>query len=139
MCKIVYITDSPSSLNKGEEELIDSPPTKKYKYVHASQEKSESESDVVGSSDSDSDSQSSSSSEDEVVRQKPKCKISKVSVKPIGSKKHEERLSSKRKLEDTVIWEIKEVMKRAKMDMQKKEKPSFSTEQSPSRCCQERT
>ena len=51
-----------------------------------------------------------------------------MSVKPVGSKKHEERLSGKRKLEDTVIGEIKEVMKRAKMDTQKKEKPSFSTE-----------
>ena len=89
----MYITDSLSSSSKGEEELIDSPPTKKYMYVHASQEKSETESDIVGSSDSDSDSQSSSSSEDKVVSQKSKCKISKVSVKPVGSKKHEERLS----------------------------------------------
>ena len=125
----MYVTDSLSSSSEGEEELIDSPPTKKYKYLDASEGKSESESNIVGSSNSESDSQSSSSSENEVVRQKPKCKISKVSVKPVPSKKHEERLSGKRKMEETVIGEMKEVTKRAKTHMKKKEKLSFSTEQ----------
>ena len=128
--KIVYVTESSSSSGEGEEDLIETLPTKKYKYVDTSQEKSESESDIIGSSDSNSDSQSSSSSEEEVVRQKPKHKISKVIAKGVGSKKPEERLCGKRKLEETVIEELKEVLKRAKMDMQKKDNLLFSTEQS---------
>ena len=102
----MYVTELSSSSSKGEEDLIETPPTKMYKYVDTSQEKSESESDVIGSSDSNSDSQSSSSSEEEVVRQKPKCKISKVIAKGVGSKKPEERLHGKRKLEETVIGEL---------------------------------
>ena len=124
----MYVTNSLSSSSEGEEDLIETLPTKKYKYVDASQEKSESESDVIGSSDPDSDSQSNSSSEDKVVRQKPKCKISKVIAKEVGSKKHEERLCGKRNLEETIVGEVKEVAKRAKRDTQKKDNPSFSTE-----------
>ena len=101
----MYVIESSSSSSKGEEDLIETLPTKKYKYVDTSQEKSGSESDVIGSSDSNSDSQSSSSSEEEVVRQKPKHKISKVIAKGVGSKKPEERLHGQRKLEETVIGE----------------------------------